>query len=294
MRMFSAVPLALCLLCFVWIGPAAALRVVAATNDLGAIAQAVGGEFIKVDIIARPDRDPHTLEVRPSALRKTARADLYLSVGLSLDLWSTDIVRGSRNRDLVVVDCSDVITPLGVPAGAVDASMGDVHPEGNPHYWLDPQNGQLIAEHLATRFGSLDLEHSANYQENAKNFATEIETRLPEWDQKLRGRVFIEFHDSWIYLAKRFGVTIAGRVEPLPGIPTTARHLAGLTQLIVNDKVPIVVRDSFHDESPLDFLHRETGVEALVLASSCHEPTPESYLRHFDRIADVLGTEDAR
>lgn len=265
------------------------LRVVAATNDLGAIARAVGGAEIRIDVVARSDRDPHTVEVRPSTMRMTAKADLYLEVGLSLDIWSEDIVRGSRNRDLRVVNCAEAITPLEVPEGKVDASMGDVHPEGNPHYWLDPVNGSAVARLLAEEFSLADPENEEIYRSNAEAFIQEIERRLPSWSESLRDQVFIEFHRSWVYLAERFGMIIVDQVEPLPGIPPSARHLAGLAETIRSQEVPVVIRDIYHSESPLEFLERETGVRTMILPSSSDDPVPEAYLALFDRVAETLG-----
>jgi ABC-type Zn uptake system ZnuABC Zn-binding protein ZnuA len=265
------------------------LRVLAATNDLAALAAAVGGEHVQVDVVARSDRDPHALEVRPDTMRKAARADLYLAVGMSLDLWSADIVRGSRNRNLVVVDCSVAIEPLEVPVGPVDASMGDVHPEGNPHYWLDPLNGAALARFLAERFSARDAAHAADYAAAAARLAAEIEAKLPAWRERLEGRAFVEYHRTWAYLAGRFGMRIAGRVEPLPGIPPSARHLAELAATIRAERVPVVIRDPYHPDSADGFLAREAGVHTIVLPSSCDGPLPSDYLAHFDRIADTLG-----
>ncbi|NNE42661.1 MAG: zinc ABC transporter substrate-binding protein [Gemmatimonadetes bacterium] len=269
--------------------PAFALRVVAATNDLGALARAVGGPEIELDVVARADRDPHALEVRPSTLRKTAKADMYLEVGFDLDAWSAHIVRGSRNRDLIVVPCSEVIEPAEVPTGPVDASQGDVHPQGNPHYWLDPQNAVRVAEHLAAVFADADPDHAADYLRRAAEFAASVEERLPAWRAALEGRRFVEYHRTWVYFAERFGMTIAGEVEPFPGIPPGARHLALLAETIRRDSVPVVVRQVYHPDSPLDFLHRETGVRVEVLPASCAEPTPAAYLELIEHAVRILG-----
>ena len=274
-------------------GVAEELRVVAATNDLGAIAKAVGGDHVEIDVVARPDRDPHALQIRPSTMRMAARADVYLEVGLSLDLWSADVVRGSRNRELVVIDCSEAIEPLDVPTGKVDASMGDVHPEGNPHYWLDPRNAQALARYLAARFAALDAEHADIFERGAAAFVAAIEERIPRWEERLAGGSFVEYHRTWVYLAERFGLRIAGTVEPFPGIPPSARHLAALAERVREDAVPIVIRDVYHSESPLEFLARETGVRTEVLPASCAAPEPGAYLAHLDRIAEVLGAEEA-
>lgn len=267
----------------------AALKVVAATNDLAGIARAVGGDLLEIDVVARPDRDLHTLEVRPSTMRKAAKADLYLEIGLSMDQWSSDIVRGSRNRHLTVVRCSDAISPEEVPAGGVDASMGDVHPEGNPHYWLDPENGVAVGRYLADRFAQADPTHAADYRAGAERFATEVESRMPEWSRSLHGAVLVEYHKTWVYLAKRFDMRILGQVEPLPGIPPSAHDLADLADIIRRHGSVPIVRDVYHDESTVKFLGREAGARAVVLQASCPEPTPESYLSTFDRAAALLG-----
>lgn len=278
---------------FVLVGPAEAetLRIVAATTDLGAIARAVAPEA-QIDVVARPDRDPHALEVSPGTMRLAAKADVYLEVGLSLDAWSADVVRGSRNRGLVVVNCAEAVEPMEVPVGRVDASQGDVHPEGNPHYWLDPLNGAKVARLLADRLGVVDGAHAADYASRAEAFAAEIERRMPAWRSQLERRRFIEYHRTWAYLAARFGVDITGRVEPLPGIPPSAKHLAELAGIVRDRKVTVVVRDVYHSPSPTEFLERETGARAVVLGSSCEEPTAESYFALFDRVAAVLGAAD--
>ncbi|MBZ0269240.1 metal ABC transporter substrate-binding protein [bacterium] len=268
------------------------LKVLAATNDLAGIARAVGGELLEIDVVARPDRDLHTLEVRPSTMRKAAKADIYLEVGLSLDQWSLDIVRGSRNRHLDVVRCSDAITPEEVPQGRIDASMGDVHPEGNPHYWLDPENGVAVARFLAKEFAEADPAHAADYEAGAERFANEVESRMADWDQRLRGAVFVEYHKMWIYLAERFGMEIAGQVEPLPGIPPSAHDLADLAAAIRQRGHLPVVRDVYHDKSLVQFLVREAGARPVVLQASCPEPTSASYLSTFDLAAKLLGRQE--
>jgi zinc/manganese transport system substrate-binding protein len=272
--------------------PSHALRIVAATNDLGAIARAVAGSDAQIAVVARPDRDPHVYEVSPGTMRLATKADFYLEVGLALDLWSADVVRGSRNRNLVVVDCAKAIQPLEVPVGRVDRSQGDVHPDGNPHYWLDPRNGAAVAHLLADEFGRVDHEHAAEFKARAEAFAAEIDSRLPDWRSELGGRSFIEYHRTWVYFAAQFDVEIAGRVEPLPGIPPSAKHLAELSGTIRSRRIPVVVRDVYHAASPVEFLERETGIRSVVLASTCEEPTPNAYLALFDHAAEALAASD--
>jgi zinc/manganese transport system substrate-binding protein len=167
--------------------------------------------------------------------------------------------------------------------------MGDVHPYGNPHYWLDPENAVLIARDLAKHFTALDPAQGNAYQTNAEAFAKQIEERIPAWKERMQGLSFVEYHRTWIYAAKRFGLEIAGQVEPLPGIPPTAQHLASLSATIREKGIPVVIRDLFHPDGPVEFLQRETGARAAVVPASCAEPTPESYLLIFDRLASAVS-----
>jgi zinc/manganese transport system substrate-binding protein len=281
MRRRYAIPRALAVLSALYLATGSAsgdrLRVLAATTDVGAFADAAGGELVEIDVVARPDRDPHALEIRPSAMRRAARADVYISVGLSLDIWSEGVVAGSRNRDLVVIDCSEAIVPLDVPTGRVDARMGDVHPDGNPHYWVDPRNAVLVTTMLAVRFAALDPANTERYRARASDFAGEVEQRMSGWTAVLANALFVEYHTSWRYLAERFGVRIAGSVEPLPGIPPSARHLAALVETIRRERVPLVVREPYHAKDPVAMLSRDTGVREVTLTVSCPEPNADGY-----------------
>jgi zinc/manganese transport system substrate-binding protein len=153
-------------------GPGAAaakLRVAASITDLASIASSVGGDQVEVFAIARPTADVHHVEVLPSYMVQVARANLYLKVGLGLDQWADGIIDGSRNARLQVLDCSRGITPLERPT-QVNASMGDVHPFGNPHYWLDPRNGAIVAREVAKELGRLDPGHADGYRARADAF----------------------------------------------------------------------------------------------------------------------------
>ena len=149
--------LAAILVCAALAAPASArIRVAASLTDLASIASSVGGDQVETFAIARPTADPHRVEVLPSYMVQVARANLYLKVGLGLDQWADGIVDGSHNAKLQVLDCSRDIQPLDKPA-QVNASMGDVHPLGNPHYWLDPRNGAIVAREIAEELGKRRL-----------------------------------------------------------------------------------------------------------------------------------------
>lgn len=271
---------------------AAVLRVVASTNDLASIAAAVGGDLIEVSALARSGSDPHHVEVLPSHMVRVARADLYLQVGLGLDAWATSVIDGSHNGKLTVVDCSAGIAVLEKPAGKVDASMGDVHPAGNPHYWLDPRNGALVARTIASSLGKLDPAHAADYDARAATFATaahDLHTRGAARIAALSDRAVITYHRSWTYFADAFGLEVVQTIEPIPGIPPTARHLQALVELIRARRIGVVLEEPYFSEEGGEFLHRETGIRIVQLSASCDGVAPDAYLRHLQTALDRIA-----
>ena len=144
----------------------AKINIVASTTDLADIAKTIGGDRIKVISIANGKQDHHHIEVLPSYMLKVKRADIYLKVGLELDLWANQIIDGSRNRKLTIVNCAENILPLEVPTTKINASMGDIHRMGNPHYWLDPENGKIIAENITKALISVDPVGREFYENN--------------------------------------------------------------------------------------------------------------------------------
>ena len=273
--------------------PAAAkLNVAASINDLASIAANVGGDQVQVFAIARPTSDPHRIEALPSYMVKVSRAQLFLRVGLGLDQWAEAIVEGSRNSKLKLVDCSQGVNVLEKPAGKVDASMGDVHPYGNPHYWLDPRNAAAIARNIAEAFAAADPASAATYRANATAFAArsqEAWKRNADIAAKLPSRVVFTYHRSWSYFANAFGLEVVDTVEPVPGIPPTARHLAELVTQAKARGVRLLIQEPYFSSDGGKFLEREAGVRPVTEATSCADVTADSYLRHFDELLAALA-----
>ena len=270
---------------------AKSIRIAAALPDLGSIASYIGGNHVEVFSIAKNNSNPHFVEVLPSYMIKVSRADLYLKVGLALDQWSDEIIDGSRNNDLLVVDCSAGIPVLQKPTGKVDASLGDVHPEGNPHYWLDPSNGVAIAGNILSGLLKADPSNASVYEANFERFKNEAGERIAGWKQKmskLSGSKMIGYHSSWVYFASAFGLTIAGYVEPFPGIPPTGKHLSELIDLIKRDAVSVLIQEPYFPDEVPQFLARQTGIRVFKIAPSCADVEPDSYFNHFDDAVDQL------
>ena len=272
-------------------GAFAAIRVAASTNDLASIAASVGGNQVEVFSIARPTSDVHRVEVLPSYMVKVSRARLYLKVGLGLDQWADGIIDGSRNEHLTIVDCSEGIPVLEKPTGSVNASMGDVHPNGNPHYWLDPRNGGIVAKTIAEALSKTDPAHAADYRARADEFVKAAEAA---WNagktasEALPARTMLTYHRSWSYFGNAFGIEIAGTAEPVPGIPPTAKHLGELVSIVKARKIPVLLQEPYFSADAGKFLTRETGIRVVTASPSCGAPTAGSYLAHFREVLSAL------
>jgi zinc/manganese transport system substrate-binding protein len=223
---------------------------------------------------------------------KVSKANVYLKGGLGLDQWANAIIDGSRNDKLTVVDCSANVTVLEKPTGTVDASMGDVHPNGNPHYWLDPRNGGVIAHTIAEALSKVDPAHAADFQSRADDFAKQCNAAW-EADKKIAdgipNRVVFTYHRSWPYFANAFGFEIAGQAEPVPGIPPTARHLADLVSIAKSRKIPLLIQEPYFSSDAGKFLEREAGVHPVIVPLSCDSADAGSYLAHIAAVLNELA-----
>ena len=279
----------LCMLCS---GIASAkTRIVASIPDLASIASSVGGDDVEVSFIARPNLDVHRVEVLPSYMVRVSKATLYLKVGMGLDQWADQVIDGSHNGKLKIVDCSKNINALEKPTGRVDASMGDIHPFGNPHYWLDPRNGGVIALTIASALGEANPSGRETYLERANDLekkCQEAAARYREEVARTHIKEIITYHRSWTYLADAFGLRVAGEIEPLPGIPPTGKHLQELVTVIQQHKVRLVIVEPYFSDDAGSFLGRQTGVVVARLSPSCKDEKPGSYLAHFEEILAAI------
>jgi zinc/manganese transport system substrate-binding protein len=272
---------------------ASPFRIVAAITDLGSIASYIGGDKVEVSAIAKANSNPHSIEVFPSYMAKVSRASIYLKSGLGLDQWSDAIIDGSRNNKIVILDCSAGISVLEKPSGKVDASMGDVHPFGNPHYWLNPENGMIVGQNIETELAKIDPANAAFYSANLGRFKKECLDRMTAWKEKLKplaGAKIITYHSSWAYFADAFGFSIIAKVEPFPGIPPTGNHLADLVDIIKKEKAAFIIQEPYFSDDAPRFLNRQTGIAVFKSAPSCADVSPSSYLDHFDAIIHQLTT----
>lgn len=217
------------------------LSVVTTTADLAALAQAVGRERVKVESIAKGFQDPHYVEAKPSYMRLVNRARVLFYVGLQLEIgWLPLLVQGARNPSLLQIDLSRGISVLERPTGPISRAQGDVHPEGNPHYWLDPRNGVLMARRIAQELKALAPNDGAAFEQNLKLFESDLSRRRQKWEERIapfRGTEVVAYHKEMEYLARWLGIFIIDYVEDKPGIPPSPRHLESLIQTMRQRKV---------------------------------------------------------
>ncbi len=244
------------------------LNVVTATTDLAALAQEVGGDKINIDSIAKGYQDPHFVEAKPSFLLKLRQADLLIVVGLQLEIgWLPPLITQSGNGKIQVgangyLDASQFAAILEIPQGTITRAMGDVHPLGNPHYWLDPDNGRRVAKGIAQKLGELDPADAAYFQQRDQDFEKRLADADRKWQSEMapyKGRKVVTYHNSLPNFAKYFGLQVVGFVEPRPGIPPTPSHTIEVINMMKRDHVKIIMVEPYFDLKTPNAIARETG-----------------------------------
>jgi len=255
----------------------AQLKVVTSTTDLASIAEAVGGSKVKVNHVSEGYQDPHYVDAKPSFILQLKSADVFAFVGLDLEIgWMPLLMQGARNTKIQqggtgYLDVSQVITVLDRPSGNVDRSQGDVHPLGNPHYWLDPENGRRIARLFKRKFSELDPKNEDVYEKNRDDFESRLNAAERGWQAQLtqiKGKPIVAYHTSWKYLADYTGVNIVGFMEPKPGVPPSPSHLASLILQMKRTGAKAIIMEPFYSRKDADFVASKTGATVLILPPS--------------------------
>jgi ABC-type Zn uptake system ZnuABC Zn-binding protein ZnuA len=278
--------------------------VVTTTTDLKSLVQTVGGDRVGVTSLVPPNADPEEYQPRPQDIARLKEARLVVRVGLDLDLWFDRLIARAERADLQRgrpghIDASLDITLLDVHAQGVGPGDGHAHGSGNPHYWLDPKNAEIITAHILERLADFDPAHAKLYEANRLNFLDRLDAKLKEWEEKLRplmGRAMIAQHNTWAYMARRFRLAVVGYVEPKPGVAPSPAYLNQLIKLAKARDVRILVREPREPERNLAFLAEKTGARIVLLAGSVGAaPSVDDYLALFDfNIAALLAAHEPR
>jgi zinc/manganese transport system substrate-binding protein len=295
MQRFAAIATALALI-FVVAPPAVRaetkLQIMTATTDLAALAQEVGGDKVEVESIARGYQDPHFVEAKPSFLLKLRRADLLIVVGLELEIgWLPPLITQSTNPKIQVgapgyFDASRFAKILEIPTGTVTRAEGDVHPQGNPHYWLDPENGLRIAKAIADKLSQMRPGDAAYFAQRYDAFEQHLKQADQQWLAQMKpyaGRKIVTYHRSWPNFAEHFGLNVVGYVEPRPGIPPSPQHTVELIGQMKRDGVKVIVVEPYFDLKTPNAIARDTGGTVVVLMPSVGgEKEITDYFKLFD------------
>lgn len=300
------------------------LQICATVSDLGSLAQEIGGDQVKITVFAKSQEDAHFIEAKPSFIKALSQADLYIQVGMELEVgYAPVLLQNARNSRVLpgalgFLDASKAILPLEIPTGNIDRSMGDVHPMGNPHYLLDPLNGLLAARLIRDKLIELRPEKKSLFDERYATFYRKIgegligdklsrkydfeklavlfegkklvpflkdqkeEESLGGWlgmTLPYQGSRVVTDHNLWPYFARRFGISVAGFLEPKPGISPTTKHLQALIEMMKAEGIRVILSSPYYDIRHAQFAAKNTGAKIVYLAHQVgSRPGTENYI----------------
>lgn len=274
---------------------AAKLRVVATLPELVDIASRVGGDLVSVDGLARGTEDIHQIVMKPSFVTKLNRADAVVYLGLTVEHvflpGLLDVARNPKMRpdpDTAnclgsgCIDCSTGVKVLDKPE-TLSRAQGEIHPQGNPHYNLDPENGRLIARNIAAGLSRVDPAHAADYEKNLKAYLAELEPKLAEWRKlvaPLKGVKAVSYHKDVPYLGAFTGIEFVDTIELKPGVAPTPTHLAELVGKMKERKVTLIVREQQYDAKTPAWLAGQTGAKVAVVGTMANSlPGAETFIK---------------
>jgi zinc/manganese transport system substrate-binding protein len=276
----------------------AGLNVITSTEDLAALVREVGGDKVSAEALAKGYQDPHFVEAKPSFVLKLHSADLLVVVGRELEIgWLPPLITQSRNAKIQpggqgYLDASLTARILDVPTGQVTRAMGDVHPQGNPHYWLDPRNGRLIAKAIQDKLTAMSSGDASYFAQRYADFDRRLAEGEKRWQTAIapyKGLKIVTYHRSWPNFAEVFGLEVVGYVEPKPGIPPSPAHQLELTQEMKRQGIKIILVEPYFDLQTPNKIARDTGAKVLVMPPSVGGVKEvQNYLQLFDYDVNLL------
>jgi ABC-type Zn uptake system ZnuABC Zn-binding protein ZnuA len=280
------------------------LKVATSLTDLASVAQFVGGKHVTAQSLCRGFEDPHFVPAKPSLMKSIQNADVFVSVGLELDGgWLPLVLPGSRNPKIQpgakgFVDASQGVDVLEKPSGTVSRSEGDIHPLGNPHYYLDPKALEVVADHLADVFGERDPKNASEYAANAKAFKERMDASLEKWQKQLepyKGAYLVPYHRNFIYFANRFGLKLFNTVEPKPGIPPSPHHIAELADAMKKAGALVVVYQPYYNADASNQVAQRAGGVAIETATEVAGlPAATDVFTKFDTLVASIASALAK
>ncbi|OIN86888.1 MAG: hypothetical protein AUJ12_04575 [Alphaproteobacteria bacterium CG1_02_46_17] len=247
----------------------AKVNIFACEPEWGALAQEIGGDQVDVTVAASARQDPHHIKAKPSLLAAMRKADLVFCNGASLEAgWLPVLQENAARPDTVFLFVADYVTKLGV-ATKVDRSMGDVHPDGNPHLVTDPRNIMRMAPVVADRLAAIDPAHAAEYQDRASAFHSRWQSLIAGWGKKaasLQGQNVVVYHEGWAYLLDWLKIRQVAALEPKPGIPPSASHLQDVLKSVEGKQIKAILVSPYQNPKAAEWLSEKTGIPVVGLA----------------------------
>ena len=276
----------------------AAIKVITTTEDLASLVREIGGDKVTVEALARGYQDPHFVEAKPSFILKLHSADLLVLVGRELEMaWLPALITQSRNAKIQpgaagYLDASLNARILDIPTGQITRAMGDVHPQGNPHYWLEPGNGRRIAQAIQQKLASLSSADAAYFSQRYTDFDRRLSEAEKRWQTMIapyKGLKIVTYHRSWPNFAEAFGLQVIGYVEPKPGIPPSPAHTLALIEEMKRQNIKIILVEPYFDLKTPNSIARDSGAQVVVMPPSVGGvKAVTNYLQLFDYDLNLL------
>jgi zinc/manganese transport system substrate-binding protein len=272
------------------------IRVVATFPDLADITRQIGKELVSVESLATGVEDPHGVPVRPSFVPRLNRADVLVLTGLGDEhSWLPALLEVANNAKILpgrsgYIDCAVGISVLETPI-RIDRAEGDLHPQGNPHYMLDPVRAKIAAQNVAAGLARNFPQHQQAFDKNLKGYLAELDSWIVRWEKMaapLRGVKYVDYHPAWVYFADRFGMKRVGSIEIKPGIEPTPNYLVELVERIKQEKPQVLLYGSQNPRLP-EQISAETGIKVLRLYSNGGgRPETDTYIKWIDYTVRTL------
>ncbi|HNW81398.1 MAG TPA: zinc ABC transporter substrate-binding protein [bacterium] len=273
------------------------IRVIGTIPDYAALAKEIGGERVKSEALIKGTQNPHFADALPSHIMKLNKADLLISTGLGLESgWLPALLNNARNKNILTgangfLEASQYVTLKDVPQ-KIDRSMGDVHPGGNPHFYTAPDQLFKIAQEIKNRLVQIDPDGRDYYEKNWTDFKAKFELKTAEWKKMIepfKGTKIVVYHESWVYLLDWLGFEKVAALEPKPGIPPSAGHVAEVLHTIEGKNVKFLFQEIYHPTSFSKKFADKAGLKLLVLPSMTGaEKGTDSIWEKFDTIINKI------
>ena len=251
----------------------AQLNIVVSYPYIGALTKTIGGDKVNSVVLAKGNWDPHFIVPRPSLISKVRNADGLIINGAQLEIgWLPALIQRAANPKTNVnaktfLNLSQHLHLLHKPH-SVSRADGDVHPDGNPHFNLDPNNILILADVIKNYLSSIDSQNTQIYVNNYQTFASQWKKKILVWEtmmQEKKGMKIIQYHDVLAYFVHAYGLQTVGTIEPLPGIPASSKHIMKLIRLVQEENVSSILHDVYHVTKTAKFIASKTGVPLILM-----------------------------